>query len=145
MLSVSDLMTLNPRTVSPDTTLNIVKSLLSEEGCRQLPVVEDGRLVGIITDRDVRTVSHSPLEKGRDADITMITTVAAGVMTERPLTVTPHTSAVHAANLLSVFKYGALPVVANESSLELVGIISVTDFLDFFKENAAIFTADNLQ
>ena len=45
------------------------------------------------------------------------------------MTVSPHTSAYQAANMLSIYKFGALPVVDNG---ELVGIITVTDFLNYF-------------
>jgi CBS domain-containing protein len=50
-------------------------------------------------------------------------------MTPDPMTVSPETPAYQAANMLSIYKFGALPVVDNGV---LVGIITVTDFLDYF-------------
>ena len=52
MLTVSDLMTIDPRAVTPDLPLRDVIQLMKVEGCRQLPVVDaQGHLVGIVTDR----------------------------------------------------------------------------------------------
>ena len=59
MLSVSDLMTAVPNTVTPQTTLRQVIEVMKSQSCRQLPVLRDGKLVGIITDRDVRLVMNS--------------------------------------------------------------------------------------
>jgi CBS domain-containing protein len=55
-------------------------------------------------------------------------------MTAGPITVTPNTPAWRAAQMLSIYKFGALPVVDGEM---VVGIISVTDFLDCFAEAEA--------
>ena len=132
--SVSDLMTLSPDTVDLETPLREVLIRMKEDGCRQLPVLNDeSRLVGIITDRDVRLAMNSPLIlRERWQDETLLDTVlAASCMTSDPITVSPDTPAYRAAEILSVYKFGALPVVDGDT---LVGIISVTDFLDQFTE-----------
>lgn len=131
MLTVNDLMTVIPFTVTPDTPLRKVIELMKTEGCRQLPVLENGKLVGIITDRDVRLVMNSPIVlHGRWQDEELLDKVAAeSCMTSNPMTVTPETPAYRAAGMLSIYKFGALPVVDGDT---LVGIITVTDFLDFF-------------
>ena len=131
MLTVEDLMTVIPNTVTPQTTLRQVIDVMKTQSCRQLPVLENGRLVGIITDRDVRLVMNSPLVlHGRWQDEEILDHVTAeSCMTPDPMTVTPDTPAYHAANMLSIYKFGALPVVDNG---ELVGIITVTDFLNYF-------------
>ena len=131
MLTVEDLMTVIPNTVTPQTTLRQVIDVMKTQSCRQLPVLENGRLVGIITDRDVRLVMNSPLVlHGRWQDEEILDHVTAeSCMTPDPMTVTPDTPAYHAANMLSIYKFGALPVVDNS---ELVGIITVTDFLNYF-------------
>ncbi|MFZ0544812.1 MAG: CBS domain-containing protein [Candidatus Promineifilaceae bacterium] len=129
MLTVNDLMTVDPVTVAPDTSLGRIVALMKKEGCRQLPVVDNDKLVGIVTDRDVRLILNSPLalqEHSEDKAFVQ-TIVAEGLMTMNPITVTPDTPAYKAAEMLSIYKFGALPVV--EGSM-LVGIISVTDFLD---------------
>ena len=101
-------------------------------GCRQLPVVDEkGRLIGIITDRDVRLAMNSPMDtpsRGHEAELVVRATTAS-CMTPDPITVTSDTPAYRAAEVLSTYKFGALPVVDDQ---ELVGIITVTDFLDRF-------------
>ncbi|HIP72547.1 MAG TPA: CBS domain-containing protein, partial [Anaerolineae bacterium] len=62
MLTAYDLMTIDPITVKPETPLLEVVALMNKVGNRQLLVVsDDGELVGIVTDRDVRLAVNSPL------------------------------------------------------------------------------------
>jgi acetoin utilization protein AcuB len=131
MLTVSDLMTPVPNAVTLRTTIRQVIELMKAQGCRQLPVLDDGRLVGIITDRDVRLVMNSPLVlHGRWQDEEILEAVTTETcMTPNPMTVSPDTPAYQAATMLSIYKFGALPVVDNGA---LVGIITVTDFLNHF-------------
>ncbi|MCL4803809.1 MAG: CBS domain-containing protein [Anaerolineae bacterium] len=131
MLTVNDLMTVIPNTVTPQSTLRQIIELMKAQACRQLPVLENGKLVGIITDRDVRLVMNSPLVlHGRWQDEEILDNINANTcMTPDPMTVTPDTPAYQAANMLSIYKFGALPVVDDG---ELVGIITVTDFLNYF-------------
>ncbi len=131
MLRVKDLMTDIPAVVSPTTSLRRVVELMKAEGCRQLPVLDKGELVGIITDRDVRLVVRAPatLTEARE-DMAVLESVSAEMcMTANPLAVSPEMPAFKAADLLSSYKFGALPVV--DDGL-LVGILSVTDFLKHF-------------
>jgi len=129
MLTTNDLMTIDPDTVSPDTTLRSVVSLMNKNGDRQLPVVENGKLVGIITDRDVRLAVNSPLLTDEPLErINLLEKYTAeSCMTRNPKTVSPDTPIHTVAQILSAYKYGALPVVEND---KLVGIISVTDLLN---------------
>lgn len=131
MLTVNDLMTVIPNAITPQTTLRQVIELMKMQACRQLPVLDHGKLVGIITDRDVRLVMNSPLVlHGRWQDEEILDTITAdNCMTPDPMFVAPGTSAYQAANMLSIYKFGALPVVDNGI---LVGIITVTDFLNYF-------------
>lgn len=133
MLTVNDLMTVIPNTVSLNTPLRQVIELMKVQSCRQLPVLQDGRLVGIVTDRDVRLVMNSPLIlHGRWQDEEILDHVTAeSCMTANPVTVGPDTPAHEAARILASYKFGALPVVEDDV---LVGIVTVTDFLDYFAE-----------
>ncbi len=135
MLTVNDLMTPIPNTVAAGTHLRQVMEIMKTENCRQLPVLEDGKLVGILTDRDIRLVMNSPLVlHGRWQDEEILDQVTAeSCMTPNPMTVTPDTPAYRAADMLSMYKFGAMPVVDGDT---LVGIITVTDFLDYFAEQA---------
>lgn len=131
MLTVNDLMTVIPLTVAPDTTLRNIIGIMKSEGCRQLPVLDKGKLIGIISDRDVRLIMNSPIIlHGRWQDEELLDKMTAeGCMTQNPITVTPDTSARKAAEMLQTYKFGALPVVEEDT---LVGIVSVTDFLGYF-------------
>lgn len=128
MLVVSDLMTPEPDTVAPNATLREALAAMNIADDRQLPVVENGRLVGIITNRDIRLALDSPL---LDPDSMMRMKVlhehtVAECMTPNPQTVSPNTPIYEVAELLMLHKYGAFPVMEGE---RLVGIISVTDLL----------------
>ena len=115
---VADRMTRNPITVCPQDTLADARGKMSSGGFRQLPVVADGRVVGIITDRDIRERSMK----------LRLTTVATA-MTEEILIVTPQTSLAAAARMLLEYKIGGLPVLEGE---KLVGIITTSDLLKTF-------------
>ncbi|MCA9899571.1 MAG: CBS domain-containing protein [Ardenticatenaceae bacterium] len=130
MVTVNDLMTVIPSSVAPDTPMRTVIGVMKTEGCRQLPVLENGKLIGIISDRDVRLVMNSPVVlHGRWQDEELLDTVTAeSCMTPNPITVAPNTPAYRAAEMLSIYKFGALPVLENDT---LVGIITVTDFLEY--------------
>jgi len=135
MLTVGDLMTPNPENVRADTPLRQVINKMKVDRCRQLPVVDEtGHLQGIITDRDVRLVMNSPIVlHGRWQDEELIeTATATSCMTPNPITVNSAMPAYRAAEMLSAYKFGALPVVDQD---DLVGIITVTDFLDRFADH----------
>jgi acetoin utilization protein AcuB len=130
--SVKELMTPCPDTIHVGATLRGVLQRMKQDNCRQLPVLdEDRRLVGIITDRDVRLAMNSPLIlRERWQDETLLDSVTAeSCMTAEPITVMPTTPAYDAAEMLATYKFGALPVVEGD---ELVGILSVTDVLRVF-------------
>ena len=136
MLTVNDLMTAIPYTVASDTPLRHVIELMKTEGCRQFPVLENGELVGIVTDRDVRLVMNSPMVlhgPWQDEEL-LDRATARDCMTANPMTVGPDTPAYQAARMLSIYKFGALPVVDEGI---LIGIITVTDFLDNFAAGLA--------
>lgn len=130
MLTVKDLMTVNPETVSASTPLRQAIDIMKRKGYRQLPVVQDEKLVGILTDRDIRLWVTSPLQSPEEFEqgAPVAAATVASCMTTDPMTVTPDTPAYKAAEMLSIYKFGAFPVVENNA---LVGIITVTDFLDY--------------
>jgi len=98
--------------------------LMEKGGFRRVPVVDDGKLVGIVSDRDVR--AHSGY---------LVQTKVTAAMTSDPKTVTPHMSVEDAARLMIEHKIGGLPVVEDG---KLVGILTTTDVLKaFLKVEAA--------
>jgi acetoin utilization protein AcuB len=141
MLLVKDIMTADPVTARPQTSLADVIGLMKSTGCRQVPVInERGALVGIITDRDVRLAMNSSvtLHERRD-DLALLTHMTAeGVMTPNPLTVALDDPAIKAAELLRTYKFGGLPVM---EGTRLVGILTVTDLLSSYIELLRMETA----
>ena len=126
---VRDVMTPDPITVQPDDTLLTAQERMAECACRRLPVVDqDRRLVGIITDRDVRLALNSPLvlrERWQDDMLVTQTTVEI-CMTADPLTIAPDAPLELVVDALLKRKISGLPVVEGD---RLVGIITVTDLL----------------
>jgi len=108
---VRNWMTEQVESVRPEDDIASVQERLRELRVRQFPVVDRGRLVGIITDRDVRSA--------RD-----LTARVEAVMTVAPITTTPSTLVEEAASILRARKIGALPVMEGD---QLVGIISESD------------------
>ena len=129
MITVEDIMTRQPLTVNPETTLEEVIGLMKSRHCLHMPVVDEDKLVGIITDRDLRLAMNSPLVLHERADdLALLKVATAGVaMTPKPLTIGPNSPATLAAKLMRKHKFGALPVVDEG---KLVGIVTVSDILD---------------
>jgi acetoin utilization protein AcuB len=84
---------------------------------RQCPVVEGGKLVGVVTQRDIRAA----LVQGGNLKV-------GDVMTRNPITIIDYASVEGAAEIIRSGKFNALPVVSNRG--DLVGILTVTDLLD---------------
>jgi len=132
-LRVRDRMSINPVTVGPTDSLQSVIDLLRRRNIYSVPVVEAGKLVGIITDRDVREVTPAyPLFRD-EKEIRRYTQqmTVSGAMTADPMTVSSDTPLVRAARLLETYRISSLPVVDGK---KLVGMISVTDLLRVFVE-----------
>jgi CBS domain-containing protein len=111
-------MSASPVTVDPGEKVAAVIMRMQQGNFRSAPVVENGRLVGLITDRDIRG------QMGR-----VDTTEVRVAMSENPPTVTPTTPVHDAARVLFEQKTDALPVVENG---RLVGVITNSDILRAF-------------
>jgi acetoin utilization protein AcuB len=111
-------MTKDPVTVIGEDLLIQARLKMQKGGFRRLPVVSDGLLVGIITDRDMR-------EHAGYLDRTEV----AAAMSKKPITVTPATTVEVAAQRLLKQKIGGLPVVEDG---HLVGMITTSDILQAF-------------
>jgi acetoin utilization protein AcuB len=126
-------MTSNPYTVSPDATIAETMELMREKKIRRLPVLENGKLVGIITERKLLEVSPSPATSLSVFEINYLLakTRVASLMTKDVITVMPGTLLEEAARIMRDKDIGALPVLDNGA---LVGIITETDIFDAFLE-----------
>ena len=114
-MRVAERMTPNPSVVRLGDSLAAARVIMQAEGLRHLPVVERKRVLGVITDRDLR-------QHAEHLDQCLVETV----MTADPVTVSPHATVEEAASLMLVRRIGCLPVIENGG---LVGIITTTDLL----------------
>lgn len=121
-MHVADWMTPAPLTLPPETPLLEAADFLRTHGIRQLPLVRQGRLCGIVSDRDVKLATPSPLDPNPAYDRPVSTIMNADVITVRP-----DDLLVHAARLMRRRKIRCLPVISGD---RLVGIITDTDLLD---------------
>jgi CBS domain-containing protein len=114
--------------VSPATSLAEAQRLMDERGVRRLPVVQDGRLVGIITRGDLRAAepSHAATLSIYEYRALLSQMRVAECMTHNPVTIAPNAPALAAAEQMLAHKIGALPVVDGE---RVVGVIAETDLL----------------
>jgi CBS domain-containing protein len=131
-MNIRDVMTPNPRAVAPGDTIQSAARIMRDEDTGVVPVVENGRPVGLVTDRDI-----------------VIRAVADGGALSRPISeictgalvsATPDMSTREAAQLMSDHQVRRLPVVENE---QLIGIVSIGDLA--VKEGKDSRTGDTLQ
>lgn len=115
--SISKYMTTTPRTAERSVTLAAAERLMTEAGIRHLPIVEGERLLGVLTQRDVRFAASLA---GVDPD----TQTVAGAMTEEPYSVTPDTPLDEVVATMAEHKYGSAIVVQNQ---HVVGVFTTVD------------------
>jgi acetoin utilization protein AcuB len=129
-MRVADIMMKNPLTVSPADTVGQADELMYENQYRQLPVVNNNQLVGIVTDRDIRSFLSGSLLADAEAREAAFGTQIAEVMTREPVTLSPDDELETAVELLLTEKFGGVPVVDNAEGL--VGIVTYVDLLRCF-------------
>ena len=135
-------MTRNPKTVSPDDPLSLAAGILRERRFHHLPVAEGGRLVGILSDTDLRNawLAGLPAEGGGPQPGER---PVREVMRTDVWSVTPEDSVEDALLILTREKFGALPVLSGDL---LVGIITRSDllnaFVDLLDVNGVCFCVD---
>ena len=125
---VKDAMSNSVVTLTTEESLRDVLNLLRSHRIRHLPVVEGAKVVGIVTDRDVKRATPSVLSGvERDQyDRVLVETKVAQFMTREPMTVTPTTRLKAAVKIFIDRKVGALPVVDDG---RLVGILTEIDVM----------------
>lgn len=115
---VRDVMTMRPRSVTPDTPLSQVAELMEAEDVGVVPVVEGDRLVGMVTDRDivVRAVAKGKDPRGMPA---------AEISSRELVTVEPDRNLSDALQLMARYQVRRLPVIDEDE--RLVGVVSQAD------------------
>jgi acetoin utilization protein AcuB len=134
-LICSDWMTVKVQTVKPLDSVVRARALIEEHRINQLPVVKDGVLVGIVTDRDLRdalnavtTSANAAGAKGSKPRVPEQIPVEA-VMTHNLMTLSPDSSLVATAELMHRQRIGSVPIIDGR---KLVGIITRSDILKAF-------------
>jgi acetoin utilization protein AcuB len=117
---VASRMSRNPATASPKETLAAADAKMHSGNFRHLPIIENGKLLGMLSDHDIRQ------HQGHLAD-----TRVTGAMSDNPIVVGPDTTMEEAAEIMLERKISGLPVVEKD---QLVGIVTTTDLLSAFVE-----------
>jgi acetoin utilization protein AcuB len=115
---VGNRMTKHPVTIGPDELLRAAKSKMESGGFRRLPVVSDGAVVGIVTDRDLREhTGHFDQVK------------VNGAMSDKVITIAPGATLEEAAQIMLKHQIGGVPVVEKGA---LIGVITTNDIMKAF-------------
>src|SRR4030065_2599653 len=120
-------------TASPDMPINEALNLMKGERLRRTPVVKDGKLVGIVSDKDLLNASPSPASSLSVGQMNYLLSKikVKDVMTKVVLTVTEDTPIEEAARIMADNKIGGLPVMR---AGQVAGIITETDLFKIFLE-----------
>jgi len=121
---ISKYMTTTPHTIGVDQTLQTAHRLMREHHFRHLPVLQGGKLVGMVTERDLALI-----ETLKDVDPTKVTVEDA--MTPAPYTVAPDALLDEVVSTMAEHRYGSAVVVDNE---HVVGVFTTVDALAAFSD-----------
>ena len=128
-LHVKDYMTPNPETLSPEDRLLDAELLVRRAGVRHMPVVSEDRMVGLLTERDIRryapSILHSTPEQYNEI---FENTLVGKVMTKEVTTIGPEAPLTEAGAQLYAQHRGCLPVM---DGARVIGIITRRDLLRF--------------
>ena len=120
-------------TISPEMPIVDALNLMKREHIRRTPVVKDGKLVGIVSDKDLLNASPSPATSLSVWEMNYLLSkiTVKDVMTKKVMTVAEDTPIEEAARIMADNKIGGLPVLREE---QLVGIITETDLFKVLLE-----------
>ena len=118
-VQISDLMSFPVFAVPSDTAMADVAKILRERGCTGLPVVDDERLVGVVSRRDFKKIRKE----------SQLNAPVRAFMNTRVITIEPGKSPIQAARIMVRHDIGRLPVVENG---RIIGIITRSDAMLYF-------------
>lgn len=131
--TVRDIMIAEVTTLHRNDSLQLVKDIMTLGRVRHFPVMDDDKVVGVVSQRDLYKASLGSVmkygEKAQRAFLEGI--VVKEVMSDPPITIAPHASVQEAARLMMEKKVGCLPVL---EGAKLVGIVTETDMLKLVAE-----------
>jgi CBS domain-containing membrane protein len=127
---VREIMMGSPVTLKPGDTLDLANDVISLGRIRHIPVLDDGRLVGLLSERDLIGAAANQIFglKQKSKSALLKTVLIKDVMKKKVVTVTPNTTIKDAAHLLATKKIGCVPVVTEGA---LVGLLTTTDILRY--------------
>ena len=127
---ISKIMTRKPSTVRPEDNLETVRTIFEQHGFHHVPVVEDGKLVGIVSYTDYLRIIrelYGNAQEQRSNDRLLHTLFVKQVMTEHPVCLAPVDTIEDALKIFKTNHFHAIPVV--EGDRRLVGILSTHDLI----------------
>jgi len=127
---VREIMMGSPVTLKPEDTLDLANDVISLGRIRHIPIVDDGRLVGIITERDLigAAANHIFGLKQKNKSALLKSVLIKEVMKKRVVAAAPDTPIKDVAHLTAEKKLGCVPVV---SAGTVVGLVTTTDILRY--------------
>lgn len=131
--TVRDIMATEVTTLGRNDSLQLARDIMTLGRVRHFPVIDDGKLVGVVSQRDLYKASlGSVMKYGEKAQRAFLEGIAVKeVMSDPPITIAPHASVKEAARLMMEKKIGCLPVL---EGAKLVGIVTETDMLKLVAE-----------
>jgi CBS domain-containing protein len=125
-----EIMMGSPVTLKPEDTLDLANDVISLGRIRHIPVVDDGRLVGIITERDLIGAAAAQIFglKQKNKSALLKSVQIKEVMKKRVISATPDTPIKEIAHLMAEKKIGCMPIM---SAGALVGLVTTTDILRY--------------
>jgi CBS domain-containing protein len=127
---VREIMMGSPVTLRPDDTLDLANDVICLGRIRHIPVVDGGKLVGLLSERDLLGAAANQIyglkQKSKSALLKGV--LIKSIMKKRVATVTPDTPISDAARLMAEKKIGCVPVLRDEI---LVGLVTTTDILRY--------------
>ncbi len=129
-MRIKDVMTKNPISVSPETYVLHAQKVMKEKNIRRLPVVDKGRLVGIVTKHDILEAAPSSAKSLSIHELNYLLSQmkVKDIMKKNPVALTPYTPVEDALKIGQEEKIGSFPVVDNS---KLVGIVTESDIVRF--------------
>lgn len=116
-MKINNIMTKNIVSLQSEDTIEHAAQLMKEHGVGSLPICNEGKVIGIVTDRDIALRSVATGENIKNQTV-------RDIMTSNPVTISPSISATEAAKIMSEKQIRRLPVVENKN---LVGMVSLGD------------------
>lgn len=127
---ISRIMTRKPETVSPTDTMEVVRKIFEKHGFHHIPVMEDGKLVGLVSYTDYLQLIRAVFDNNQETRLNeqvLNATVVRDIMTKSLLCLSPDDSTETALRIFKANQFHSLPVIDDQN--HLVGIITTYDLM----------------